>query len=375
MGLSRIAFTNLRNISSLKLDTSARLLLFHGNNGSGKSSLLEGVYLLGRGASFRTKELDYAVSHLSDEMVCFGEAVNEDAGKSFRIGVSRQKTGKLTRVRINGESARTLSELAAALPILIVTPDTFGFINGGPGERRRFVDWGVFHVEHQFKVVWQNWRKLLLQRNKLLKSGNISRSELSAWDNQYVAYSDEISRYRDAYFAELKEILIESLKESSEQTRDIGDKLTITLSNGWYQNDVNHMDQLASSVESDVKKGFTTLGPHRADIKVKVGGVHAKEVLSRGQQKTLITHLYLSQLEILRRRTNQRPIVLIDDVGAELDTGNQVTLLTRMLEKGAQVFVTVLDKQQSEYLFGHFNQEYDTQMFHVEQGAVTKVHN
>jgi len=367
MTIQRFSFSGIRNIQDVNIHTDGRIIFFQGRNGSGKTSLIEGLYLLGRGSSFRSSELDHTVNYQQDSFVCFAQ-LSDDR----KIGVSREKSKKLTRVRLNGEPTKNLSELATQLPLLLVTPLTFDLINGSPSVRRKFLDWGVFHVEPEYKTVWQRWRKLLLQRNKLLKNGRMSSSELKPWTIQYIDTSEQIDRFRSSFFENLLERMKSNLERGSSFTKELVEQTNFRYDKGWSKQ-VSLVEQLNKSFETDLRRGFTSIGPHKADLRFSSHGISAKEVLSRGQQKVLITHLLLAQLELVKSMRGLNCVVLIDDIGAELDEDNQRQLLATLLEKEAQIFATVVEKDQMLALNNFLKEQYRTLMFHVEQGHVTPI--
>ncbi|WP_020409158.1 DNA replication/repair protein RecF [Hahella ganghwensis] len=365
MTVERISLSGIRNLEDVDLEADSRIVFIQGDNGSGKTSLIEGLYLAGRGSSFRSHDLDHVIHYSKDQFICFAKLTGHQ-----KIGVSRQKSNKKTLVKINGEPARGLSELAEIFPLLLITPLTFDLLNGRPSGRRRFLDWGVFHVEPSYKFVWQRWRKLLLQRNKLLKNGTISGSELAPWTSQFIEASEKIDVFRNQFYRELIDRLKNNLLEGGVFNQDISDQVTIKYDRGWSGN-LSLEDQLERSLDLDKRRGFTSVGPHKADLKFTAHGIAAREVLSRGQQKVLITHLLLAQLQLLREKRQLDCTVLVDDLGAELDQENQYQLLKTLLEKGAQVFCTMVDTEQMLSLNQRLNERYYAKMFHVEHGRVT----
>ena len=146
MSLSRISVTGIRNLQPVTLNPSPRVNILYGDNGSGKTSLLEAIHLLGMARSFRSTRLTPVISHDQSNCTVFGlvEMVN---GQSSALGISRDRNGE-ARIRINGQSVRSATELAEALPLQLINPDSFRLLEGAPKLRRQFLDWGVFHVEH-----------------------------------------------------------------------------------------------------------------------------------------------------------------------------------------------------------------------------------
>ncbi len=373
MSLGILRIDRLRNLENVEIVFQSQCSIFHGLNGSGKTSLLEAVYLLGRGNSFRSKNLDNLVNYGKSDFICFAQLSNAADDK---VGFSRNGDSHTTLIKKNGEAVRSLSELASTLPVLLITPQTFDLLTGGPKERRRFLDWGVFHVEHEYKRVWQQWRRVLNQRNKILKNATINRFELSSWDNQFSELSEKVSAYRKHY----SDVLIDtfrSLLECSDFTKN-GNAETIGIlrqiefhyEKGWKLK-TGLEEQLANCYETDYRYGYSTIGPQKAELQFKFSEKPVTEVLSRGQLKALITTLLVAQLTILKKKTDQQCTVLIDDIGAELDMGSQVFLLKEILKNKAQALVTVLDADNARNLASTVNEDFEVQMFHVEHGQIT----
>jgi len=145
MSLSRISVTGIRNLLPVTLSPSPRINILHGDNGSGKTSLLEAIHLLGMARSFRSTRLNPVISHEQDSCTVFGQVELGEA-QSSALGISRDRSGEV-RIRINGQTVRSAAELADALPLQLINPDSFRLLEGAPKLRRQFLDWGVFHVE------------------------------------------------------------------------------------------------------------------------------------------------------------------------------------------------------------------------------------
>src|SRR5271154_3312408 len=177
MSIRRVQVTDFRCLQSAALDFDPRFTLISGSNASGKTSLLEALYVLGRGRSFRTRRLEHLIRHGSERFVVFGEV--DSLGRRIPLGVEGSAAG--VRARISGERPSSLAELAVALPVQIVDPEVHRLIEEGPSQRRRFLDWGVFHVEQSFVADWQRYQQVLRQRNAALKSHQ-SKAVVSVWD-------------------------------------------------------------------------------------------------------------------------------------------------------------------------------------------------
>ena len=163
----------------MTLNPSPRINILHGDNGSGKTSLLEAIHLLGMARSFRSTRLNPVISHEQGSCTVFGQ-VELGEEQSSALGISRDRSGEI-RIRINGQSVRSAAELAETLPLQLINPDSFRLLEGAPKLRRQFLDWGVFHVEPRFLQAWQRLQQALRQRNSWLRHGTLDAASQAAW--------------------------------------------------------------------------------------------------------------------------------------------------------------------------------------------------
>ena len=180
MPLKRLTVTAVRNLHPVTLHPSPRINIISGDNGSGKTSLLEAIHILGLARSFRSTRLQPVIQHGQDACTVFAEMILSN-GTACAIGITRSKEADY-QIRIDGQTVRSAAQLAETLPLQLINPDSFRLLEGAPKQRRQYLDWGVFHVEHQFLAVWQRKKKSLKQRNSLLRRGRIQRSMLTPWE-------------------------------------------------------------------------------------------------------------------------------------------------------------------------------------------------
>lgn len=350
MGLSRLEIENIRNLHLVRVDLSPGFNGLYGLNGSGKTSFLEALYILGRGTSFRTKDLSRVLRNSEQHFLITAKL--EPLGIS--IGVEYQPQGAL--FRIGGQSAKSRLELASLLPLLFISPDSHSLISEGPQYRRRFLDWGVFHVEPGFLPVWRRYQRTLKQRNKALGIPGIEE----AWDSELVHAAEEITQMRRDYLRKLDPYVDQYVQRLVDM-----DKVTLTFVCGWRHN-YDYAAILRDSLPQDREYGFTRQGPHRADVIIKVGNRPAQDILSRGQQKLLVIALLLAQVALLNEATFVCPVILVDDLAAELDVNHRQRLLVVLSELKAQVIFAVTE-QKALAASG----EIPIHWFHVEQGRIT----
>jgi DNA replication and repair protein RecF len=362
--IKRLQITNLRNLKSISLDDlSASANLFYGKNGSGKTSLLEAVSLLGLGRSFRSNKIRNLINHEETQFTIFAEV--EAYGAVHKVGIQKNKLDKVSQIKINGESVSSAVSLAQLIPLQVINAQSFQLIEGSPQQRRQFLDWMVFHVKPEFIEHWRNLQRVTKQRNSMLKHDKISGLQLEAWNKEFIRLSEAIHQQRSDIFNEFLarfnefQHVFPSLKESD---------INLSYFPGW-----NTEEGLAAVLESDFDRdkrdGFTHHGPHRADIRVKVSGKAVSEILSRGQEKVLICALYTAQTLLHKAITDRSSLFLIDDLLAELDLDNAKQLVKELSKLEAQFFVTGINK---ETLLEAWNSDTktDLSMFHVKQGKI-----
>lgn len=364
MPLRELHIHHLRNLHEQRLEFSERVNLIHGVNGSGKTSLLEAIYYLSVGRSFRTAKHRNVVSQGSDTLTLFGRVDNERGEQ--RLGISRDLVKGSAVLRKNGLPIQSLSEMARELPVSVIEPGTFDLVAGGPGQRRQFLDWLVFHVEHDYGQLWQHCQKTIRQRNQLLRRGIISDGQLGSWNDRLVVLSQKLTERRAFWFERFEKQLVELLERADAQWAS---SLELGFFQGWDAKrslaeilDTNH--------ETEYRAGHTLYGPNRCDIRIRINQRPAGEVLSRGQQRTLVILMKLAQMAVVNDQKRDYAICLVDDINAELDRTNQKLLADRLLELGCQLFVTSIEPPDQSLWVGSSAQNH--RMFHVEHGEFSE---
>lgn len=357
MHLTRLRIHRLRNLDT-ELGGLGAINVFYGANGSGKTSVLEAIHLLGLGRSFRSPSARSVITYEHEGLSVFAEQKRD--GQINKLGVSRDKQGGW-QMRRNGEPVKALAEMARELPVLLVNSDTFALLEGAPRVRRQFLDWGVFHVEQAFYPAWKTAIRCLKHRNKLLRHDKIARDELAAWDAPLAAAAETIRACRERYWQSLQATL-----DDVREALGVLPGLSVRHTTGW-EADRPFAEVLAANLERDRAQRQTTQGPHRADLVFRVGALPAAETLSRGQKKAAILALRLAQAQDLVARGACTPLLLLDDLPAELDEGALGRVLAWVNESGLQAFITAVSPQVLAEGLGNNN---DTCWFHVEHGGI-----
>jgi DNA replication and repair protein RecF len=427
LSLIELTVDDLRCIEHAELHLDPGHNLIWGGNGSGKTSLLESIFLLGRGRSFRTRNSERLIRHGRDRLVVFGRTGgnlgigNSSAGDipdgapestadlgapggnpdsradSVRLGkplggldpymrfsaqesvsgysdlatavgrpenaapFSRPLGVQVSRIdgtiaRISGSTARSLTELTQAFPVQVIDPGVHKLVEEGGHRRRRWMDWAVFHVEHQFGDWWLRYTRILKQRNAALRT---QPAQVSVWDAELAKVGELIAAARRQFVESLLPYWRESVLALS------GLEPELHYFKGW-AHDVSLAEALVASKARDESRRLTHPGPHRADVIVRMNGRPAREVLSRGQQKLVAVAMTLAQLNLLQQATQTTPTLLLDDPAAELDGDHLRRFIEQVMRLRSQLVLTSLHSE--SHLFGTPNR-----VFHVEQGRVQPV--
>ena len=356
MRFVQLSLGGLRSFAEAEFFPQPQLNWIAGANGAGKTSVLEALYLLGHGRSFRSASLEPVV-RAGDQAAWLSAAIERVDGSEVRAGMRRHRRGEW-EVRIDGAMNARLSDLVTLVPILCFEPGSQQLVTGVSERRRRLLDWGVFHVEQVPLEAWRMYQRVLSQRNQALRSRNTD--VVDAWEPQLLAAALEItqarSRFSKIWFAAVKEVL--AWLSPGLEGVELG------FRPGWGQQHESYADALASSRSRDLEQGFTHTGPHRADIGLRFVGADARERCSRGQTKTLALALILGLACCYQRRRGFAPVLLLDDVFSELDAAHATAVMDWLKAHRGQVFVTGVHPPPP-------SERARWALFHVEQGAIT----
>ncbi|MGR8933879.1 MAG: DNA replication/repair protein RecF [Gammaproteobacteria bacterium] len=358
MSLQKLDIYNVRNIQRASLYPSAAVNFIVGANGSGKSSLLEAIFILGRAQSFRTASIKKAIRFDSKELIVSGRVL-QDSGHIATLGV--QLDGKNNIVRIDRQNIASRSQLAYSLPVQLIYPKSYLLLDGSPHYRREFMDWGAFNHYPEFLPAWRRYKKALMHRNALLKQKQFR--ELDVWNQELLEYGTIVADFRRRYIALLAPVFIAIAAQFP-----VSDNFQLLPYNGWDDNR-DYLQALHSDLDKDCRYGFTHSGPHRGDFHVLIGSRQVNDFVSRGQLKLLILALKLAQVSVLEDTFRTAGCVLIDDLSAELDPANRSKLLRFLDALQVQIFLTATQMDD----FGDLNQIHEYRMFHVEQGSVKQL--
>lgn len=358
MFIQRLNIQRVRNLKTVALHGLQPFNIFYGQNGSGKTSILEAIHLLATGRSFRTHIPKHYIQNDCQDAIVFAQSASE------KIGMQKMLSGEQL-IKVNGDSIATQGQLAKILPLQMIDPLSTDIIDHGAKPRRQLLDWLMFHVEPDFYHAWQYYSRALKQRNSLLKTRrNLQLVDLEPWNKMLSQYGEILHSQRveivdqwQDFFQQALQKLLPDLEIEMEYVAGFHSQMGLA-------------SDLIQHHQKDLERRYTEYGPHRADLRLKTPTGDADVVLSRGQKKLLIMALKLSQIAMLHA-CNKETVVLLDDVTAELDLTAQQRLVERLSQLGSQVFITTLDHVSVQQHLHDLSITY--QLFHVENGQVQVV--
>ncbi|MEO6624204.1 MAG: DNA replication/repair protein RecF [Burkholderiaceae bacterium] len=357
--MTRLQIGNLRRFASVHLEPGPGLNLITGANGAGKTSLLEALHLMAYGRSFRGRVRDGLVRTGSEAVEVFVEWTETGAARARKAGL--RHTGQLWQGRLDGVAISHLGELCAALAVVTFEPGSHALVVGSGEPRRRFLDWGLFHVEQNFLPLWRRYARALKQRNALLKT-RLGDPQLDAWEHEMVAAGETLTRLRQNYLEQLQPHLRATITELAPA---LG-AATLNFQPGWRREDLSLADALLLARGRDLAAGFSSVGPHRADWRIDYDSLPDRETLSRGQAKLTALAVLLAQAAHYAQARGEWPVIALDDLASELDQPHQQRVLQRLLHSHAQVFVTGTEPPSALASLGA-----GITQFHVEQGILS----
>ena len=334
MTIQTLSIQHLRNLAEVSQQFNPHFNLILGDNGAGKTSLLEAIHLLSCGKSFRSSQLPNVIKHNHTSYTLYAQVIHN--ASTVKLGQQRDQNGK-KQLKIDGMSQHSFAEFAKHLPLQLITTSSYRFFHESAKQRMQWVDWGVFHVKPKFITYWRQYQSTLRQRNASLKQKQ-ARARVQAWDSPLIELSNKIDELRNEYISEIHphiETLFEKMLNEIE-------RIEINYLPGWNR-EKGIAQTLDESYERDSYAGYTTAGAHRADVIVQANGQPAKDYLSQGQQKIAIYSMKIAQGKHLREQENKAVIYLIDDLPSELDENKQQYICELLEATKAQVFITAIE--------------------------------
>jgi DNA replication and repair protein RecF len=356
--ISTLHIQNLRVLKDVSLEFSPGISALVGENGAGKTSVLEAISLLSTGRSFVSIKPRALIHTEASALMVFGRF--GDRPELRHRGAIQLDRGGEKRLRLDGQGIGSQAEISRLLPVLVLAPSAQDLILGPPLIRRRLMDWGAFYVLGLDALCYSGFRRALLQRNMLLRSGTLPDGEDAAWCAQLDQFGRRIDAGREAFILRYIPYLQRILESLT-----FPHPIEVRYRRGWLE-DVTLAEALAKSRVRDLKYRATHVGPQRADLELCVGGEPVADRLSRGQLKTLNVACVLAQMKALVMETGERPVLLLDDVGAELDLGFQSRVWAAVSQSGCQAITTGVDLVRAGLADYH-----PENVFHVKHGMIS----
>ncbi|MFT3755525.1 MAG: DNA replication/repair protein RecF [Pseudoxanthomonas sp.] len=365
MQVTRLEIRDLRRFAQASLAPAPGLNLITGDNGAGKTSLLEALHLMAYGRSFRGRVRDGLVRTGADVVEVFVEWREGADERPRKAGL--RHGGQRWEGRLDGESVAQLGDLCAALAVVSFEPGSHALVSGSGEPRRRLLDWGLFHVEREeqggdFLPLWRRYARALKQRNALLKAGGDLR-QLDVWDHELAEAGEPLTERRLAYLERLQRHL---QAIAAELIPALG-MARLEFQPGWRRHELPLADALLLARDRDRAAGHTSVGPHRADWRVRYAARPQDETLSRGQAKLTALACLLAQAEDFAQRRGEWPVMALDDLASELDRTHQQRVIEHLADSGAQVFITGTEPPPG------LAQNLEIARFHVEHETVMPI--
>ncbi len=362
MLINRLALHRFRRFDSVEWAPAPGLNVVVGDNGAGKTSLLEALHLMAYGRSFRGRVRDGLVRQGAEDLEVFvewQEHLEDPSARKRRAGL--RHSGQSWRGRLDGQDVQQLGNLCAALAVVTFEPGSHALISGSGETRRRFMDWALFHVEPDFLQLWRRYSRALKQRNALLKQGGAAAS-LDAWDRELGESGELLTLRRRAYLERLQEKAVPLAANIAPGLGLQG----LMFQPGWRRHEVPLADALLLSRERDRQYGYTSVGPHRADWVPEFLELPGTQALSRGQAKLTALACLLAQAEDFADQRGEWPVIALDDLASELDRHHQQRVLARLVAGQAQVLITATEAPA-------LLEAWTPARFHVEHGQITAI--
>lgn len=362
MILGRVEVENVRNIEAAGIDLCPGLNVLSGANGAGKTAFLEAVHLLLRGRSFRTRSIETIIRNGSNGLTIRAEMRNPTRGES-KIGLTKDRA-KNTQLRRDGVAVTNASEVAALLPVQVLLPDLADLVFGPPLSRRQWLDWGTFHVKHEYLVTLRDYLRAIRQRNSAIRAGD--QEAIGLWGEQAGGLGERVTGMRQFYVD-----LINAQLSSTLEMLSPGLNIALRHEPGWRGDSL--AKEMRQHAPRDVKLKSTQAGPHRADVRIEIAPKStqtapqpAAQVLSRGQGKVVASAMKLVQAQHLSSAMEKPSLFLIDDAGAELDEEHRDRFFGMLKDQNYQIVATTTN---SDGLLGGYPIT-RAAMFHVEHGHI-----
>ncbi len=336
MQIKKLSLENFRNYEKEEFDFSPGLNILFGRNAQGKTNCVEAVFYLCTGSSLRIRHDRQLIRAGADRARIAAVAANRygDVLIEAEIGESSRE------IRVNGSKIARNADLLGNVNSVFFSPGELRLIQDGPDERRRFLNLSISQLSGGYYTALLRYNKILEQRNALLKNRDVSLvlETLPVWDEQLCLYAARIVRARADFAARLAPLAGEAHAYLTDGSEALSLGMDRVYAGDEAEIRARLLREMSGAYEKDIRLGFTTVGPHRDDLKISIGGMDAKGYASQGQARTAALALKLAELEIFKERAGEYPVLILDDVMSELDLPRRKKLVSKL--QGIQTIVT-----------------------------------
>ena len=335
--VSKLTLSNVRNFPHKTIELCSSINVITGQNAAGKTTILEALYLLAHGKSFRTSVLDKVINRHADLMTIYAEVgeQNDINQEHSRCGFQKSREQK-ARYQLNQEPIKSVKLLTEQLPLQLITTESTRFFTDGPKLRRDFLAWGLFYTNSDYYALWKQYQRVLAQRNRALKQ-NLAMQDIAIWDEGFIQTATQIDLLYQQYIQQFTPLFNDIIQSFLPEL-----DLSLHYSKGWDEQ-LDLSEALQQTLNKAYALGYTPVGIHRADFQLICDHKEAQDVLSRGQLKLASYALSLTQGLLLKQLTGKVPIYLIDDLAAELDATRQKLVFDRLNKLNSQILVTSIE--------------------------------
>ena len=365
LDVENIRLINIRNYDNVSLNFNKNINIFVGKNAQGKTNLIESIYMCASGKSFRTNKDKEIISFSKDEAY-IGTYINlNNYNKFIEIKIHKDKP---KRIRINKTELKSFKELNSGLYVVLFCPDDLRIIKDGPQERRNFLDSFISQLKPVYNYNLNRYKKIMLQRNNLLKSNKFKMDSinlLDLFDVQIAKVGTSIVIERYKYIKALSNICKDTHSKITKNMEELALHYfsNVPILNDKQEIEQNYISLLKKNLKRDLELGTTEIGPHRDDLLMYINEKDAKIYGSQGQQRTVILSMILSEVEMIKDEIGTYPVLLLDDVFSELDEERREYLIKFF--GNMQVFITLTDSENLKSMDG-----LDKTIFYIDSGKL-----
>ena len=360
MYLKKLVLINFKNIAQAEITLSERLNCFVGDNGAGKTNVLDAVYYLSMSKSALSMTDGQSVRHGEDFFVVEGTYAG-DSGSNDTVNCSfLRRSGKV--LKLNGKEYDRMADHVGRFPVVMVSPQDSVLITDAAEERRRYLNAFLSQLDRDYLASLMRYNAVLAERNRFLKSSS-DEQMLQIYDMQLADHAARIYERRRDIIERMRPLVAEFYRQLSDDREQVEIEYRSELASA------SMGELLLASRERDIVNGFTTSGVHRDDMSLRIGGYPLRKYGSQGQQKSFLMSLKLAQYRILAEVCGERPLLLLDDLFDKLDTSRVENLLSLVAGDGfGQIFITDCNRSRLETILSRAGEKYA--LFTVEGGDI-----